>query len=275
MEQRIVADVRIADLMEYDRKLGGPRVSGTADAKRAAEYICATAKANGWDAHIEVVQPSWSTRNKTLYNVVAEHRGSAADGARKLLIAGAHFDTVRGAYGANDDGTGTSALLDATAALSHLTTNDDVRFVWFDGEEDGLLGSGAYVKAHMDELRSGRVTAMLQAEMLGSPKGQPTILYGDKRTRDAMTAPQEAAAAVLGHPARIEVDANAGSDHIYFARAGVPVAVICSTVPRVIDAEDPNYHRSTDTLENVNQQVFHDSSDVLAVTISRMAGASA
>lgn len=275
MEQGIVRDVRIEDLMDYDRKLGGPRVSGTADAKRAAEYICATAKANGWDARIEVVAPTWQTRNKTLYNVVADKRGTAPDGERKLLIAGAHYDTVRASYGANDDGSGVSALLDATEALSHLTTRDDVRFVWFDAEEDGLLGSGAYVKAHADELRSGRVTAMIQAEMLGSPKGQPTILYTDRRTRDSLTAPIEAARAVLGRDARVEVDANAGSDHMSFARMGVPVAVIASTVPRTIGSEDPNYHSSRDTLDAINQQVFHDSADVLAVTISRMAGASA
>ena len=271
-EAAIVAGLRADAMIEQVRRLGGPRVAGTADAKRAAELIRDTAAANGWDARIEHVPASRATRGKDLYNVVADRRGTGPDGARGLVLAGAHFDTVRGAYGANDDGSGTAALLESTRVFAELPTNDDLRFIWFDGEEDGLTGSRAYVERHRDEIKGAK--AMIVAEMLGSPQGTPRLVFTDRASSRAAT-PVMAAAARHGIGAGIEVDPQAGSDHMPFAHVGVPSMVVASATPRSMHHDDPNYHQPSDTIDKLNSDVLESTGDLLGLAISAFANASA
>jgi aminopeptidase YwaD len=269
-EQAIVDGFRADRMIEQVRGLGGPRVAGTADAKRAAELIRATAEANGWQAHIEHVPASRATRGKDLYNVVAERRGTAPDGERGLVLAGAHFDTVAGAYGANDDGSGTAALLEGTRVFTQVPTRHDLRFVWFDGEEDGLLGSRAYAAKHADALAGAK--AIVVAEMLGSPGGAPKLVFTDRASGDAARRVTDAAARNGLRP-QVVVDPMAGSDHLPFARLGIPAFVVASAAPGTMRRDDPNYHRPSDTPDKLNAAVFEASGDLFGLAVNSYANA--
>ncbi|KAK7427297.1 hypothetical protein QQZ08_006234 [Neonectria magnoliae] len=75
-------------------------------------------------------------------NVFAETKGG--DG-NNLIILGAHLDSVVAGPGINDDGSGTSLILEVAKALQHYSTKLKVRFGWWAAEENGLWGSRYFV----------------------------------------------------------------------------------------------------------------------------------
>lgn len=75
-------------------------------------------------------------------NVFAETKSGDAS---NLIILGAHLDSVVAGPGINDDGSGTSLILETAKALSPFSTNLKVRFGWWGAEENGLWGSKYFV----------------------------------------------------------------------------------------------------------------------------------
>lgn len=86
----------------------------------------------------------------TLYNVVADIQGS--DLKDQYVIIGAHIDSHNVGDGAQDDGTGVAATLEAARILNEtgVIPRRTIRFILFSGEEIGKIGSKAYVKKHPD-----------------------------------------------------------------------------------------------------------------------------
>ncbi|MGO9463817.1 MAG: M20/M25/M40 family metallo-hydrolase [Isosphaeraceae bacterium] len=85
-----------------------------------------------------------------LYNVIADIPGSELPD--EYVIVGGHIDSWDGATGATDNGTGVATTLEAARILtkSGVKPKRTIRFMVWSGEEQGLLGSAAYVKAHKD-----------------------------------------------------------------------------------------------------------------------------
>jgi Zn-dependent M28 family amino/carboxypeptidase len=75
-------------------------------------------------------------------NVFAETKGG--DGENVVML-GAHLDSVQAGPGINDDGSGTTLILETAKALQHFSTKLKVRFGWWGAEENGLVGSRYYV----------------------------------------------------------------------------------------------------------------------------------
>src|SRR5260370_31702923 len=94
------------------------------------------------------ISNSLSKKPVEVYNTVAESRGS--EKPDEVVIIGAHLDSWDLGSGATDNGTGSMAVLEAARALQKLGVKPKrtIRFVLFTGEEQGLNGSKAYVKAH-------------------------------------------------------------------------------------------------------------------------------
>lgn len=86
-----------------------------------------------------------------LYDVVAELPGS--EKPDELVIVGGHLDSWDGATGATDNGTGVATTLEAARLLTRTGAKPrrTIRFMLWTGEEQGLLGSRAYIKAHPEE----------------------------------------------------------------------------------------------------------------------------
>jgi carboxypeptidase Q len=85
-------------------------------------------------------------------NVVGEIAGT--EHPEQIIVVGGHLDSWDLAAGSTDDGTGTASVLGAAEAIvkSGVKSRRTIRIVLFTGEEQGLLGSLAYVKAHKDEM---------------------------------------------------------------------------------------------------------------------------
>ncbi len=98
------------------------------------------------------LQNTFSKGAVEVYNTVAEIPGS--DKADEVVIIGGHIDSWDLGTGATDNGTGIMAVLEAARALKAVGVKPKrtIRFVLFSGEEEGLHGSRAYVKAHEKEM---------------------------------------------------------------------------------------------------------------------------
>ena len=75
-------------------------------------------------------------------NVIAELDGRNDD---NVVMAGAHLDSVPAGPGINDNGSGSAALLEIAQQIAKVKPENTLRFAWWGGEEDGLVGSTAYV----------------------------------------------------------------------------------------------------------------------------------
>ncbi|MDP8966853.1 MAG: M28 family metallopeptidase, partial [Cyanobacteriota bacterium] len=95
-------------------------------------------------------------------NVVAHLEGVT----KPSVLLGGHYDSVVGSPGANDNASGTAVVLEIARNLSGTPLARQTWFVAFDGEEDGLHGSRAFVKAAPPQFLSG-LKAMLNFDMVG------------------------------------------------------------------------------------------------------------
>ncbi|CAJ0554562.1 Ff.00g130750.m01.CDS01 [Fusarium sp. VM40] len=90
------------------------------------------------EAHFQQTQ---TIEERITQNVIAETTGGDP---RNVIMLGAHLDSVQAGPGINDDGSGSSLILELFLALSKYKTKNKIRFAWWGAEENGLLGSKHY-----------------------------------------------------------------------------------------------------------------------------------
>ncbi len=114
----------------------------------------------GSTAYVEVI-----TETRTDYNVIAELEGKNPD---NVVMAGAHLDSVIEGPGINDNGSGSAALLETALLMANLNPENTLRFAWWAGEEQGLLGSADYVNG-LSQAELDRIALYMNYDMVGSP----------------------------------------------------------------------------------------------------------
>ncbi len=207
-------------------------------------------------AHVNLEQVPF-----TAYNVVAVIPGSDPTLRSTYVAFGAHYDhigvvnAVRGdsiANGADDDGSGTVALLAIARNLQQAAVKPkrSTLFVWHVGEEKGLLGS-AYFTNH-PTVPIDSIVAQLNADMIG--RNAPSLLYtvgprtapnGQSRRLgaivDSVNAREASPFAInrewdsATHPEHI----YERSDHLNYARKGIPIVFFTTGM-------HPEYHQPGD-----------------------------
>jgi Zn-dependent M28 family amino/carboxypeptidase len=226
---------------------------------------------------------------RTTRNVLAESRtGRPAN----VVMVGAHLDGVERGPGMNDNGSGAAVVLEIAEQLAARKTRNRLRFAWWGAEELGLLGSRHYVAGLSDAARS-RIALYLNVDMVGSRNFVRFVYDGDgsstPRRRSRLPAASAAVERVLagyftarGLPYR--ETATGGSDHLPFARAGVPVGgLFTGASGRKSAAQaaefggragrpfDPCYHRACDTLANVDPTALREQAEALAYAVATFA----
>lgn len=98
-------------------------------------------------------------------NIVAQTADGDPD---NCVMLGAHSDSVTAGPGINDDGSGTISLLEIAKQLTNFTVKNCVRFAWWAGEEEGLLGSNYYAASLPDE-ENIKIRMFMDYDMLASP----------------------------------------------------------------------------------------------------------
>ena len=120
----------------------------------------------GSRAFVDVLEPEI----REDFNVIAEKPG---DNPGNVVMAGAHLDSVTEGPGINDNGTGSSALIELAQKLGKIENVNTLRFAWWAGEEQGLVGSEDYV-AGLPQSELDRIAAYVNFDMIGSPN----FIYG-------------------------------------------------------------------------------------------------
>jgi Zn-dependent M28 family amino/carboxypeptidase len=199
-------------------------------------------------AHGEKVQMSVSLPNKvgpaiTARNVVAEIKGS--DLANEVVIFGAHLDSWNLGTGALDNGCNAATVIDTVRAIkaAGIHPRRTMRFILYSGEEQGMLGSLAYVRAHRKELDN--VTAVY---VLDAGDGAFTG-FSTQGRKDV-----DAALAPLLQPftsykaTDVTNDAELGTDNYDFMIEGVPTILPNQETANYLI----NYHATSDTYDKVD-----------------------
>ena len=131
--------------------------------------------------HPKVNLSTFGVEQEKLYpNVVAEtERGDA----NHTVLAGAHLDSVPAGPGVNDDGSGTAFQLELAEQLAKPGTppRNKIRFLWFGGEEDGLVGS-RYYASHMSAADVANSDVMIDTDMIASANFARLVYDGDGST---------------------------------------------------------------------------------------------
>jgi Peptidase family M28/PA domain len=180
-------------------------------------------------------------------NVIAETDAGSSD---RLVMAGAHLDSVPAGPGINDDGSGVAALLEAAEALGPRPPGARVRLAFWAAEELGLYGSRHYVSS-LSEAERDRIAAYVNLDMVGSPNAGVPAVYGAPPIERVLRR-------ALRRPARTE-RLGGSSDHAPFRRAGIPVGgLYTGSAERGPGgrARDPCYHRRCDTIDNVDRRLL-------------------
>ncbi|MCK4995304.1 MAG: M20/M25/M40 family metallo-hydrolase [Thermoplasmatales archaeon] len=145
----------LEDLVDF-----GPRVTGSGACAAAGDYIYNEFESYGLDARYD----DWTYGSYSGNNIEGTLEG--IDGSSdEIYVICAHYDSVSGSPGADDDGSGTAAVLAAAYVLSQYEFNHTIRFVAFDGEEQGLLGSYRYVEEVYGN--GDNIVAVLNGDMIG------------------------------------------------------------------------------------------------------------
>lgn len=98
-------------------------------------------------------------------NIIAQTIGGDPD---NCVMLGGHSDSVTEGPGINDDGSGSLTVLEVAVQLTKFSVNNCVRFAWWAGEEEGLLGSDYYVSVLSPE-ENKKIRLFMDYDMLGSP----------------------------------------------------------------------------------------------------------
>lgn len=210
-------------------------------------------------------------KGREYYNLCLDLPGQQA---LAPVVVGAHYDTVPGSPGADDNATGVAVLLELARQFAGKPPRRPVRLVAFDLEEYGLVGSRTYVEA----LKGQPIHLMLSLEMLGYSVGmlsdQPSQTYpipamnyiypqtgdfialiGNWQTIPRLWRFKRAFKAAgidcawlpmfqKGNP----LPATRRSDHAPFWDAGYDAVMVTDTA----DLRNPHYHSRTDTLATLD-----------------------
>lgn len=130
----------------------------------AAQYIQDTLTKLGY----QVLRQEYKTKGVTCANLEAIRHGS--DKADEIIVVGAHYDSITGSPGANDNGSGVAGALELARAFTRFQSRRTVRFVFFANEEPPFFNTdrmGSYVYAHRARQSGDNIILAVILETIG------------------------------------------------------------------------------------------------------------
>jgi Zn-dependent M28 family amino/carboxypeptidase len=256
--------------------------------RAAADYVQETWRAQGYP----VTAQGYDAYGVRCANLESVRRGLSRP--QQILLIGAHYDTVRGCPGANDNGSGVAALLEISRCFADLAPALTVRFVAFVNEEPpsfltGQQGSAVYAKAARQ--RGDDIRLMVSLETIGCYLDQPGSqrypplfrhffpdrgnflgLVSDLRSRPALRRMARTFRChsdfPLEHVATFRwVPGVAWSDHLSFWRQGYRALMVTDTA----FYRYRYYHTPEDTPDKLNYTAFGRVTEALRRCFAAMA----
>ena len=212
-------------------------------------------------------------------NVIAETPGGRAD---RTVVVGGHLDSVYAGPGVNDDGSGVSMMLETAQEMHELgvAPRNKVRFIFFSGEEQGLLGSDFYV-SQLSKRQIKDISVMLDFDMLASDNYARFVYDGDGSDH-GVAGPN--GSDIIEQVFKDHWDSeglayetipfDGRSDYDAFTQVGIPAGGIFAGAEEIKQPYqvalyggtagqqfDPCYHLVCDVLANINEDGLDEHSD--------------
>jgi aminopeptidase S len=271
---------------------GGNRAASSPGYESSVDYVVGVLRSAGYDVSTPTYVPEDDDGNGggTLRNVIAQTNSGDPN---SVVMIGAHLDSVEDGPGIVDNGSGVATLLEiATQLSSSPAIRNAVRFAFFGSEEDGAVGSTAYVESLSPDDRR-KILLYLNVDMVASPNAGYFVQGGVGGDKSESGPPGSATVArVLAEElaktgVTPEVIEFVGDDESPFIDADIP----CGGAENGDDEEksdeqarawggqpgedyDPCYHEDCDGLGNVNRVVLNHYLRAIAGTLGHFATSS-
>lgn len=245
-----------------------------------------------WDAGLTVTKQSFQALDGTYQNVIGTALPDTEpfQSAPPLLLA-AHFDTVQGSPGADDNASALAVLLHVARQVQAMKLARPIHFIAFNLEEENLLGSSAYtvlLRENRETIQGAIVLecvgyASRQPNSQKTPPGVPIAVpttgnflavIGNERSH-ALTGSVVQAMKPHLPIVPLVVPGNGEklpdtrrSDHTSFWEQGFPALMLTDTA----NFRNPHYHRPTDTLDTLNLDFMVSVTEGLIAAITSLAG---
>jgi carboxypeptidase Q len=221
------------------------------------------------------------------YNIFAEIPGEDAHAG--YVMAGAHLDSWVAGDGAADNGAGSAVIMEAARILASIGIRPKrtIRFALWAGEEEGLLGSGAFIEKHLAHRPPPTDTAEADLPPYFSADSYPVqtlpgfadlqgyfnIDNGSGRIRGIYTEGNFAVVPIfrewlapfasLGAVA-VVAEPTGGTDHVFLSRLGLPAFQF---IQDPLDYETRVHHTDLDTFDHLRPQDLRQASVILATVL--------
>ncbi|MBW4661357.1 MAG: M28 family peptidase [Drouetiella hepatica Uher 2000/2452] len=263
--QKLWADVEALSFKRFEES----------DRQKARDYIMQELQSAGWTPKLQEFQ----AQGLSGINILAERSGTNPQLGAILL--GAHYDTIALSPGADDNATGVAAVLAAARLLGQNPTPRSLQLAFFDLEEEGLLGSQAFVETLQPDLIQG---AMIM-DMIGYTcrtagcqtypplpikppvdKGEFLAAIGDQGHPDLTQSLSQAGRGNLPQVLTLSIPTLSGlapdlvrSDHTPFWKKGIGAVLLTDTA----NFRNPHYHQPSDRLETIDRDFFVGSAQIV------------
>jgi hypothetical protein len=254
----------------------------------AADYIDSQFKELGF----ETTRQSFEVRRLKCHNIAAEIKGTTKP--EEIIIIGSHYDTAEGTSGANDNGSGTAAMLTLAKHLKDYQPQRTLRFVAFTNEEPPYFQTrdqmGSWVYAKMCRKEEQKIIAVLSLETMG--------YYTDKENSQNYPSPLDKLYPSTGNFVGFVSNVPSGkllrtvlksfkehskvpsegaslpgnmpgvgwSDHWSFWQEGYAGVMVTDTAP----FRYPHYHKASDTPDKINFPIFAKVVEGLVIPIQEL-----
>ena len=268
----------------------GPRHAGRtlSNVLAAERWIMDQIKASG----VELRRDEVDIGGRSVANIEASFPG--VEHPDEIIVLGAHYDTVFGSPGANDNASGVAMLLATARRLGDAPLGRTVRIVFFVNEEypfSGGIQMGSRLYAERCRARGDNIVAMIGVDSVGYYTSAPGsqnypafigalfpskgnfIAFGSNRDNQQLL---DHVIAIFQEQCRFpaigvatDMKAVGRSDHASFWWQGYPAIFMSDTS----EYRDPNYHRPTDTADQLNYDELARLADGFIKTIRILAAA--
>lgn len=253
------------------------------DRARTRDYIAQVLRSFGWEPQLQAFEGG--------VNLVAQHPGT--DPTAGAILVTAHYDTVQGSPGADDNATSIAAALEVARLLGPHPTRRSLRLAFFDQEELGLKGSLAYtaMPANLTDL-----LAVVNLEMLGYachtpgcqmfPEGLPIQPPSDRGDFLGIAVDQEHVGLLSAFQSSQSSESSQlppllsipvpfkglltpdllRSDHAPFWARNIGAVVVADTA----NFRNPHYHQPSDIPDTLDRSFFTGSAQVVLNAVNRL-----
>jgi Zn-dependent M28 family amino/carboxypeptidase len=225
---------------------------------------------------------------RTTRNVIAE---TPTGDPNRVIVVGAHLDSVTAGPGINDNGSGSGTILEVAEIFAQQgrENRNTLRFMWYGAEELNLLGSAFYVNS-LSQAERNRIELMLNFDMIGSPNFVRFVYDGNNSAFPPGTGGVQAGPTGSGAIEQVFLDYfasqglanaptpfNGRSDYGPFIGVGIPAGGLFTGAEGIktpAQAEvyggtagqqyDPCYHQACDTFDNNSNTALDQMSDAVA-----------